>query len=49
MFVHNSEEVAYSSYYYEDEGYSTGTDSWQHTADTMQKDKLRMAGLLHNR
>jgi len=53
VFVHNSEEVAYSSCYYEDEGYSMGasTDSWQgqHTADAMQQDKLRMAALLHNR
>ncbi len=52
LFVHNSEEVEYSSYYYEDEGYSTGacTDSWQgqHIADAMQKDKLRMAALLHH-
>ena len=51
VFVHNSEEVQYSSYFYEDEGYSTGacTDSWQgqHVADAMQKDKLQMAAHLH--
>ena len=43
VYVHNSEEVQYSSYFYEDEGYSKGacTDSWQgqHTVDAMQKDK----------
>ena len=52
VFVHNSEEVEYSSYYYEDEGYNTDTctDSCQgrHIADAMQKDKLRMAALLHH-
>lgn len=52
VFVHNCEEVQYSSYYYEDEGYSIGacTDSGQgqHIADAMQKDKLRMAALLHH-
>ncbi len=46
--VNNSDEVEYSSYYYEDEGYNTGacTDSWR-IADTMQKDKLQMAAVLH--
>ncbi len=52
VYVHNSEEVQYSSYFYEDEGYSKGacTDSWQgqHTVDAMQRDKLWMAALLHN-
>ena len=52
VYVHNSEVVQYSSYFYADEGYSKGacTDSWQgqHTVDAMQKDKLWMAALLHN-